>query len=122
MQRHQPQSVSSPPLLAEPLSSISHTANGKVITSVDEATAADVDRAVVAAHKAFNTTWGLHAPGATRAALLNKLGNLMVEHYDELAAIEALDNGSSPFFHSDDIFSSVGSCQARRSVGPRLRI
>ncbi|ETW78463.1 hypothetical protein HETIRDRAFT_454399 [Heterobasidion irregulare TC 32-1] len=69
--------------------------NGKVITSVDEATAADVDRAVVAAHKAFNTTWGLHAPGATRAALLNKLGNLMVEHYDELAAIEALDNGKT---------------------------
>ncbi|THH09718.1 hypothetical protein EW146_g8603 [Bondarzewia mesenterica] len=75
--------------------SVINPTNGKVITSVAEATVADVDRAVEAAQRAFDTTWGLHASGSRRAALLNKLGDLMVQNYDELAAIEALDNGKT---------------------------
>jgi aldehyde dehydrogenase (NAD+) len=71
----------------------SQLATGKVITKVSEATAKDVDLAVEAAHKAFETTWGLNVSGAQRAALLNKLADLMIQHKDELAAIEALDNG-----------------------------
>ncbi|KAI0319931.1 aldehyde dehydrogenase [Amylostereum chailletii] len=70
-------------------------ANGKVITKISEATAADVDRAVKAARQAANTTWGLHTPGAERGLLLNKLADLMEQHHDELAALEALDNGKT---------------------------
>lgn len=80
------------------LTSVSHSVinptNGKLITKVDEATEADVDRAVHVAQKAFDTEWGLNASGAKRSALLNKLALLMDKYHDELAALEALDNGT----------------------------
>ena len=69
------------------------TATGSIITRVSEATAKDVDAAVEAAHKAFETSWGLNMPGTRRAELLNKLAQLMEAHRDELAALESLDNG-----------------------------
>ncbi|KIM54978.1 hypothetical protein SCLCIDRAFT_135639 [Scleroderma citrinum Foug A] len=69
--------------------------NGKVITSVSEGTPQDVDLAVDAAQRAFETTYGLNCPGSQRSILLGKLASLMGEHADELAAIEALDNGKA---------------------------
>ncbi|KAF8654316.1 hypothetical protein AX16_003543 [Volvariella volvacea WC 439] len=68
---------------------------GKLITKISEATPKDVDLAVEAAQKAFDTTWGLNASGAKRAELLNKLALLMEERQGELAALEALDNGKT---------------------------
>jgi len=64
-----------------------------VITSVSEGTPQDVDLAVDAAQKAFETTYGLNCPGSQRSILIGKLASLMEKHADELAAIEALDNG-----------------------------
>lgn len=64
------------------------------MAKVAEATPKDVDLAVEAAQKAFDTTWGLHAPGTLRAKLLNKLASLMEEHHDKLSAVEATNNGS----------------------------
>ncbi|KAI6135583.1 aldehyde dehydrogenase [Pisolithus croceorrhizus] len=69
--------------------------NGRVITSVSEGTQQDVDLAVGAAEQAFETTWGLNCPGNKRGLLLGKLASLMEEHADELAALEALDNGKA---------------------------
>jgi aldehyde dehydrogenase (NAD+) len=69
--------------------------NGKLITKVSEGTAKDVDLAVEAAKKAFETTWGTNVPGAQRRDLLTKLAQLMEQHWEELAAIEALDNGKT---------------------------
>lgn len=63
---------------------------------MSEGTAKDVDAAVEAAHTAFETTWGLHAPGTKRSMLMSKLVALMEKHADELAALEALDNGQYP--------------------------
>jgi len=54
-----------------------------------------VDIAVEAAQKAFDTTWGLNAPGSVRTNLLWKLAQLMERDYHELAALEALDNGKT---------------------------
>jgi aldehyde dehydrogenase (NAD+) len=71
-------------------------ANGKVITSVSEGTAKDVNLAVEAANEAFNTTWGLHVPGTQHSILMSKLAALMEKNADELAALEALDNGQHP--------------------------
>ncbi|KAI0033622.1 aldehyde dehydrogenase domain-containing protein [Vararia minispora EC-137] len=68
---------------------------GKTITKVSEATKADVDDAVRAARKAFQTVWGLNMPGSDRSRLLGKLADLMEAHSDELAALEALDNGKT---------------------------
>ncbi|KII83929.1 hypothetical protein PLICRDRAFT_46703 [Plicaturopsis crispa FD-325 SS-3] len=68
-------------------------ANGNVLTSVTAGSAKDVDIAVQAAKKAYKSTWGLRAPGARRARLLNKLADLIEQNGDELAALEALDVG-----------------------------
>ena len=66
-----------------------------------EATAKDVDIAVKAAQKAFDTVWGSHAPGDRRGIIMNKLADLMEAHVDELAALEALDNGSILFLRTE---------------------
>lgn len=73
------------------------TGNGKIITSVSEATPADVDRAVIVAQKAFDTVWGLNAPGSYRGKLMHRLADLMEENKEELAALEALDVGTLNF-------------------------
>ena len=51
--------------------------------------------AVRVAEQAFKTSWGLNASGTRRGDLLWKLGNLMDQNKDELAALEALDNGKT---------------------------
>ena len=55
----------------------------------------DIDLAVAAAQEAFETRWGLKVPGFQRGKYMMKLADLMEESFDELAAIEALDNGKS---------------------------
>jgi aldehyde dehydrogenase (NAD+) len=67
-----------------------------LITKVSEGTEEDVDIAVEAAQKAYETTWGLNAPGSVRTELLWKLAQLMERDALELAALEALDNGKFP--------------------------
>jgi aldehyde dehydrogenase (NAD+) len=64
-----------------------------VITSITEGTSADVDVAVTAARKAFETVWGLKTDGAARGRLLLKLADLVEQHADNLAATETLANG-----------------------------
>jgi aldehyde dehydrogenase (NAD+) len=81
-----------------PVFSVFNPATEKLLTKVSEATAKDVNLAVEAARKAFDTTWGPNAPGAVRAALLNKLADAMEALYDLFCAVEALDNG--PVFSS----------------------
>ncbi|KAL9935512.1 hypothetical protein V8E36_005860 [Tilletia maclaganii] len=70
--------------------------NGKQIAHVAEASEKDVDRAVNAAQRAFDTVWGTQTPGHDRGKLLMKLADLVEENIDELASIESLDNGK-PF-------------------------
>lgn len=63
------------------------------ITSVQEASKEDVDIAVHAARQAFdNGPWRKMA-AADRAALMFRLADLIEKNVDELAALEALDNG-----------------------------
>lgn len=68
---------------------------GKVIAKVSEGTRKDVDLAVAAAQKAYNTVWGLKTPGQERGKLLIKLAELIEANADEIAAIETLDNGKT---------------------------
>jgi aldehyde dehydrogenase (NAD+) len=72
------------------------------ICAVAEAGPEDVDRAVRAARKAFESgPWPSMRP-AERQRLLWKLGDLILEHADELARLETLDNGK-PIFESRQI-------------------
>jgi len=68
---------------------------GDKIASVSEADIDDVNVAVKAAREAYDNVWR-HIQPATKADLMFKLADLMTEHLDELAALDALDNGK-PF-------------------------
>jgi acyl-CoA reductase-like NAD-dependent aldehyde dehydrogenase len=65
--------------------------DGSVLAKVAEAKAADVDRAVVAAEKAFPAWKALAA--AQRGRLLGKLADAIESHADELAELESRDTG-----------------------------
>jgi aldehyde dehydrogenase (NAD+) len=73
-------------------------ATGEKIADVEEAGPEDLERAVKAARKAFET-WGKTA-GAYRAKLLNRLADLIEQNKEELAALETLDNGKPYQTHS----------------------
>ncbi|KDN39669.1 hypothetical protein RSAG8_08697, partial [Rhizoctonia solani AG-8 WAC10335] len=55
----------------------------------------DVDLAVQAAQKAYDTVWGLNVSGVKRGQILIRLAELIERDLDEIAAIEALDNGKA---------------------------
>ena len=60
---------------------------------IPRGTAADVDRAVRAAHKAFTSGEWPRLTASRRGALLRKLGDLISERSKQLAEIEVRDNG-----------------------------
>lgn len=66
-------------------------ANGEFLTRIPNATAADVDRAVQAAHRAFDT-WGKTTP-AERAQALLKIADLLEAEAERFAVLETLDVG-----------------------------
>ncbi|EGR48076.1 hypothetical protein MKX07_003531 [Trichoderma sp. CBMAI-0711] len=82
-------------------------ATEEVITSVCEGTEKDVDLAVAAARKAFNTTWRTTSPG-DRARLILKLADLAEKNAELLAAVESLDNGKSITMARGDVGAVVG--------------
>src|SRR5215471_19023545 len=68
-------------------------ATGQAIAAVAEADKADVDDAVKAARRAFETgPWSKTLP-QDRSKLIWKLADLLESHADEIAQLEALDNG-----------------------------
>ena len=71
-------------------------ATEKVLVTVAQASAVDVDRAVVAARTAFESPspWSKMSP-RDRSHLLWRIGDLIDEHADEFAQLESLDNGKS---------------------------
>ena len=68
-------------------------ATGEEICRVAEADAADVDKAVHAAREAFEKGPWRKMAAAERGKLLYKLADLIEKNADELARLEALDNG-----------------------------
>ncbi len=67
-------------------------ASGEPIARVPEGSAADVDRAVEAAKRAFEETWFDSTPGERSRALL-KMADLVEEHGEELGRLEAENVG-----------------------------
>jgi aldehyde dehydrogenase (NAD+) len=76
-------------------------ATGEVLTQIAEASRADVDRAVVAARRAFedrNGAWR-KLSSSERGRMIWKLADLIEKNIDEFAELETLDNGK-PIFES----------------------
>jgi aldehyde dehydrogenase (NAD+) len=67
-------------------------ATGEELCRVAEADKADVDVAVRAARRAFETTWK-YTDGSARRDLMLKLADLIERNREELATLETLDNG-----------------------------
>lgn len=76
-------------------------ATEQTISSVAIASAADVDRAVQAARKAYNGTWS-KIRAADRAKYIYRIARIMQERAREFATIETLDGGK-PIRESRDI-------------------
>ncbi|XP_035865272.1 cytosolic 10-formyltetrahydrofolate dehydrogenase isoform X6 [Phyllostomus discolor] len=68
--------------------------DGSVICQVSLAQASDVDKAVAAAKDAFENGLWRKISARDRGQLLYRLADLMEEHQEELATIEALDAGA----------------------------
>jgi aldehyde dehydrogenase (NAD+) len=76
-------------------------ATGEVLTQIAEASAADVDAAVLAARKAFDDKAGpwRKMSASERGRLLWRIADAVERNIDELAELETLDNGK-PIFES----------------------
>ncbi len=71
-------------------------ATGEILARVAEGDAEDINRAVRAARQAFeNGPWSRMTP-SERGRIIWRIGDLILEHTDELAQLESLDNGK-PF-------------------------
>jgi aldehyde dehydrogenase (NAD+) len=68
-------------------------ATGEVLAEVAEGDAADIDRAVEAARRAFEGPWSKWKP-AERQMLLIRLADLVETHIEELATLDTLDMGA----------------------------
>jgi aldehyde dehydrogenase (NAD+) len=68
-------------------------ATGETICQVAEGDKADIDLAVKAARKAFESGAWAKMNASERGRLLNKLADLIEKHREELAELESLDNG-----------------------------
>ncbi|HWN62595.1 MAG TPA: aldehyde dehydrogenase family protein, partial [Streptosporangiaceae bacterium] len=68
-------------------------ATGETLASVAEGDAEDINRAVRAARRAFEDGPWSRMTTSDRGRLIWKIGDLILEHADELAQLESLDNG-----------------------------
>ncbi|MTD46015.1 aldehyde dehydrogenase family protein [Conexibacter sp. W3-3-2] len=66
---------------------------GALLATVAEGDREDVDRAVRAARRAFDSgPWSRLSP-SERGRIVHRVGDLIMEHAEELAELESLDNG-----------------------------
>jgi aldehyde dehydrogenase (NAD+) len=68
-------------------------ATEEVIAEVAEGDAADIELAVKAARRAFDTGPWRKTDARDRGIMMNRLADLIESHIDELAELETLDNG-----------------------------
>jgi len=78
---------------------VENPATEQIIAQVAEADAGDVDRAVTSARAAFEGDAWRGMSARQRGAAVSRLGELIVQHKDELARLETLNNGK-PLFES----------------------
>jgi phenylacetaldehyde dehydrogenase len=71
-------------------------ATGDTLANVAEGDAEDIDRAVRASRRAFEEGPWSRMTASERGRIIWRIGDLILEHTDELAQLESLDNGK-PF-------------------------
>ena len=87
---------------------IVNPADGSVVAVVDEAGHTDAAAAVAAARAAFDSGEWRGTPVAERAALLDRIADLLVRDRDQIAHVETLDTGKTlkeSYIDIDDVVS-----------------
>jgi betaine-aldehyde dehydrogenase len=108
---------------------ILNPATGGVIAHAPLSTSGDVDRAVKAARRAYESTWSKTTPGERQSALL-ALADAIEEHAEELTELEAV-NAGKPIgavredeipFGADNLrfFAGAARCLEGRAAGEYL--
>ncbi len=69
-------------------------ATGETLAEVAWGDAQDIDRAVIAARRAFEGPWRQMTP-SDRGRIMWRIGDLILENVEELAELETLDNGKA---------------------------
>jgi phenylacetaldehyde dehydrogenase len=81
------------PAASEQTFEVTNPATGQTVARVAEGDKADIDSAVRAARRAFESgPWPQMTP-SERGKLIWRIGDLIAKHNDELAELESLDNG-----------------------------
>ncbi len=109
-------------------SAVINPATGEEIAQAPDSTAEDVDRAVKAARKAFET-WGTTTP-AERATALLKIADAIEDNADEIAELESANAGKPlQAFKDDEIpamvdnlrfFAGAARCMEGKAAGEYL--
>src|SRR5690606_24501478 len=71
---------------------VTDPSTGEVFAQIARSGGSEIGRAVQAARNAFNGQWGAMAPAA-RSRLLLRIAQALLDHADELAALEQRDTG-----------------------------
>ncbi|WP_328773379.1 aldehyde dehydrogenase family protein [Streptomyces sp. NBC_00286] len=90
---------------------------GRVVTTVAEADASDVDAAVRAARDAFDNSGWATLSGRERGRVLHRVAELIRENADELARLESLDVGKPiTLTHAVDITNAANDYEYYASL------
>jgi acyl-CoA reductase-like NAD-dependent aldehyde dehydrogenase len=87
-------------------------ATNEVIAMVANGTSEDIDLAVQSAVACLHSpTWGYKSTSSQRAAILRKLGDILTERTNELAALDSLDMGKPMREALADLGDAVSCCK-----------
>lgn len=84
-------------------------ATEKAIATVAQGGAADIDRAVTAARRSFESEVWRGLPAGVRAKIMYRFAELIEAHADELAVLETLNNGMPLEFARYSVATATGT-------------
>lgn len=94
--------------------------DGKVFASIPASGAADVDKAVQAARRAFDDGPWSRMPAVERGRLLTRLFHLVEKNGDELAALESRDTGKPARQGKADVISTMRYYEFYGGAGDKI--
>jgi acyl-CoA reductase-like NAD-dependent aldehyde dehydrogenase len=98
-------------------SQIVNPSDGSVVTEVDVATDDQVQAAIGAARRAFDTTDWPRTPTGERAALLDRVADLMERDLEKVAEAETLNTGKA-LRESRATFATWSACSVTTRTSP----
>lgn len=98
-----------PPATGDTLD-LTNPSDGTSLTAIARGTSADIDAAVASAQSARIGEWG-RTTAVERGRILTRMGQLVLEHIDTLALLEALDVGKPLTQARNDVIALARYCE-----------